>query len=335
MNRISSSADPLVSVILPVYNAARFIQESITSILEQTFTSLELIVVDDCSTDKTVDVVKQFNDGRIRLITLTENKGYPFAMNVGIGVSSGYYIARMDADDVSSPTRLEEQVKALTKYSGAAFCGVARYRITPGGKMYVDKKVPSVYYKEETWKDLLNGTRIFTDPSVMAEKEKIQAVGGYRTFQRSGMDVDLWFRLMEKYGAGVTITKPLFGKRLEPNSIIFKPQTVLINQVPRVLAIQRMENEQDDYQRNGWIDMDRYLAEGQVVKKKASDNLQLSLGAWVTCFFLGDFYGCSIYWRSILSLKDRSTPVIELLVKKIFARLRHNPYRQIRHIQNV
>lgn len=326
---------PLVSVILPSYNAENLIQDAIQSILDQTFKDWELIIVDDASNDNSVKVIKTFKDERIRLIQLDINSGYPTAMNAGIEKAKGKFIARMDADDVSAPSRLAEQVKAIELNPQAAFCGVARYRITPGGKMYVDKKESPVYYKEETWNDLLKGTRIFTDPSVMAEKEKIQAVGGYRTFQRSGMDVDLWFRLMEKYGPGITITKPLFGKRLEPNSIIFKPQTVLINQVPRVLAMQRKENRMDDYQREGKIDIERYLSEGLVIKKNTFDNLQLSLGAWVTCLFLGDFRGCSIYWRSILTLKEQSTPVVRMLLRKILTRLRHNPYRQIRHIQNV
>ncbi|MEQ8361384.1 MAG: glycosyltransferase family 2 protein [Cyclobacteriaceae bacterium] len=325
----------LISVILPCFNAASTIRSSVQSILDQTLNDWELIVVDDASTDASVSIVESFVDDRINLIQLTQNIGYPTAMNEGIAKAKGKYIARMDADDVSASTRLEEQVKVLENSPRAAFCGVARYRITPGDKMYVDKKQSAAYCKTESWDDLLLGSRIFTDPSVVVEKERILNVGGYRTFQRSGMDVDLWFRLMERYGSCVTITKPLFGKRLEPNSIIFKPQTALINQVPRVLAIQRSKTGVDDYQRNGRIDMDRYVSEGLVVMKRDSDNLQLSLGAWVTCFFLGDFYGCSIYWKSILALEKNPTMVVMLLFKKIIKRLRHNPYRQIWSIQNV
>lgn len=317
---------PLISVVMPSYNAAAYINSAILSIINQTLTDWELIIVDDASQDNTVQIIKSIDDPRIKLVEQPSNQGYPFAMNVGIDVASGTYIARMDADDVSAPTRLEEQIQALENNSQAGFCGTARYRITPGGKMYIDKIKQSSLYKIETWDDLINGTRVFTDPSVMAEKERILAVGGYRTFQRSGMDVDLWFRLMEQYGYCVTITKPLFGKRLEPDSIIFKPQTALINQVPRVLAKQRRETGFDDYQRDGRIDLDTYVSEGLVVAKSASDTLQLSLGAWVTCLMLGDFYGCSLYWKQINSLRDNSTPVFIPLIRKIIFRFLNNPY---------
>lgn len=319
-----------ISVILPCFNAASSIHSSVQSILDQTLNDWELIVVDDASTDESVSIVKSFSDSRINLIQLERNSGYPTAMNEGITMAKGKYIARMDADDVSAPSRLEEQVKVLEGNPQAAFCGVARYQITPGGKMYVDKKQPTTYCKAESWDDLLQNERMFTDPSVMAEKERILAVGGYRTFQRSGMDVDLWFRLMEKYGPSITITTPLFGKRLEPNSIIFKPQTILINQIPRVLAMQRKATGLDDYQRDGRIDLDRYVSEGLVVEKSTSDTLQLSLGAWASCLMLGDFYGCSLYWKQINSLRDNSTAVFMPLIRKIISRLRNNPYRKMR-----
>jgi len=320
----------VVSVILPSYNSEKVIGKAIQSILDQTFKDWELFIVDDASTDRSIAVVKKIKDNRIKLIKLSINNGYPVAMNVGIAKAKGKYIARMDADDVSAPSRLEEQVKVLEGNPKAAFCGVARYQITPGGKMYADKIQPTTYCIAESWDDLLQNKRIFTDPSVMAERERIMAVGGYRTFQRSGMDVDLWFRLMEKYGPSITITKPLFGKRLEPNSIIFKPQTILINQIPRVLAMQRRETGLDDYQRDGRIDLNRYVEEGLVVKKSASDTLQLSFGAWVNCLMLGDFYGCSLYWKQINSLRDNSTAVFMPLISKIISRLRNNPYRKMR-----
>lgn len=319
-----------VSIVLPCYNSKATIAGAIDSIISQTFKNWELIVVDDDSTDNTLQIIQEFSEDRIKLISLKTNSGYPTAMNVGIEKSMGKYIARMDADDVSAPSRLEEQVKVLEGNPKAAFCGVARYQITPGGKMYVDKIQPTTYCIAESWDDLLQNKRIFTDPSVMAERERIMAVGGYRTFQRSGMDVDLWFRLMEKYGPSITITKPLFGKRLEPNSIIFKPQTILINQIPRVLAVQRRETGLDDYQRDGRIDLNRYVLEGLVVKKSTSDTLQLSLGAWASCLMLGDFYGCSLYWKQINSLRDNSTAVFMPLIRKIISRLRNNPYRKMR-----
>jgi glycosyltransferase involved in cell wall biosynthesis len=162
----------LVSVILPCYNSESLIGQAVKSILNQTFEDWELIIVDDASTDQSFNIVTGIQDNRIKLVQLSKNSGYPVAMNEGIAMAKGKYIARMDADDVSAPTRLQEQLKALELHPHASFCGVARYRITPGGKIYSDKKKPESYYLLETWENLLQGNRIFTDPSVMMEKEK-------------------------------------------------------------------------------------------------------------------------------------------------------------------
>lgn len=324
--------NPIVSVILPVYNTERYIKDAVFSILNQTFSSLELIIVDDFSSDNTLKVVGEFSDDRLKVISLKENKGYPFAMNTGIEASTGHYIARMDADDVSAPKRIHEQVKALTIHPEASFCGVARYRITPGGKMYADKAVPDRYYKKETWQDLFCGSRIFTDPSVMAAKEKILAVGGYRTFQRSGMDVDLWFRLMERYGDCVTITFPLFGKRLEPGSIIFKTETALINQIPRVLAEQRKHTGIDDVQKTGKPDIEKYKRDGKIRLPAKSDHFSIQLGACASCLMLHDWNGALVYWK-ILKQKSRDAGVsrwsiLNAIWKKIRQRVLNNPHKR-------
>src|SRR5882762_2386554 len=131
--------NPLVSVILPCYNAQQFIASAIESIKDQTLKSWELIIVDDGSIDASADIIRQHLAANIILIHLKSNKGYPSAMNSGIAAARGEFIARMDADDICLPARLEEQVKALKKYPDASFCGLNRFRITPGGEMYVDR----------------------------------------------------------------------------------------------------------------------------------------------------------------------------------------------------
>jgi hypothetical protein len=172
----------------------------------------------------------------------------------------------------------------------------------------------------------------------MAEKEKILAVGGYRTFQRSGMDVDLWFRLMEKYGPCITITAPLFGKRLEPGSLVFKPETALINQVPRVLARQRKEQGTDAVQRGEPIDLQAWLNAGLLKPVTARDQLALSIGACVTCLTLGDWHGSSVYFASAARMNGGILNRLRLLwqvMKKFMERLRNNPYKPYQLRQDV
>lgn len=100
----------LVSVIMPVYNKASFICEAIISILNQTYKNFELIIVDDGSSDRSAELVKKFNDSRIRLIQLKENHGVSYATNKALEAAKGSYILRMDADDISYPKRLEKQL---------------------------------------------------------------------------------------------------------------------------------------------------------------------------------------------------------------------------------
>lgn len=98
-----------VSVITPMYNCEKFISETIESVLNQTYTNWEMIIIDDCSTDKSKQIVKQYieRDKRIRLIALNENSGAAVARNKGIEVSSGRFIAFLDGDDLWEPNKLE------------------------------------------------------------------------------------------------------------------------------------------------------------------------------------------------------------------------------------
>lgn len=114
---------PTVSVILPVYNTKMYIKESVESILQQTFSDFELLIIDDASTDGTQDIIKGFIDNRIVFIQKEKNSGYTQSLNSGIEFAKGKYIARMDADDISLPQRLEKQVAFLEAHEEVVVCG--------------------------------------------------------------------------------------------------------------------------------------------------------------------------------------------------------------------
>ncbi|MCY3864790.1 MAG: glycosyltransferase family 2 protein, partial [Chloroflexi bacterium] len=106
---------PLVSVVMPVYNREIFVAEAIESILEQTFSDFEFVIVDDGSQDRSPEIIRQYErrDDRIRFLAFKQNKGKAAAKNFGIEAAQGQYIAGMDSDDVSLPQRLEKQVEFL------------------------------------------------------------------------------------------------------------------------------------------------------------------------------------------------------------------------------
>ena len=110
----------LVSIIMPTYNCGRFIAESIRSVLAQTYTNWELIIVDDCSTDKTEDVVASFDDPRIHYLRNEQNEGAALTRNRALREAKGRYIAFLDSDDLWLPTKLERQIAFLER-NGYAF----------------------------------------------------------------------------------------------------------------------------------------------------------------------------------------------------------------------
>jgi glycosyltransferase involved in cell wall biosynthesis len=118
-----STGNPLVSVVMPVYNAERYVHDAVRSILQQTHAHLELIVVNDGSTDGSVAVLEQFDDPRMCVIHNPRNMGLVASLNVGIAAAHGRYIARMDADDEAMPTRLAAQVQHMEQYPEVGLCG--------------------------------------------------------------------------------------------------------------------------------------------------------------------------------------------------------------------
>src|SRR5688500_18170797 len=110
------SDDPKVSVVMPVYNTARYLRESIESILNQTFSDFEFLIIDDASTDESVAIVRSYSDKRIKLIQKPINTGYTESLNMAIDLAKGKYIARMDSDDLSLNDRFEKQYRYMEQY---------------------------------------------------------------------------------------------------------------------------------------------------------------------------------------------------------------------------
>ena len=112
-----------MSVIMPVYNGEKYLKEAIDSILNQTFSDFEFIIVNDCSSDNTEDIIKSYKDNRIVYLKNEENSGVATTLNRGLDIAKGEYIARMDADDISLPKRFEKQVDFMDKNKNCIICG--------------------------------------------------------------------------------------------------------------------------------------------------------------------------------------------------------------------
>lgn len=140
--------EPLVSVLMTAYNSGKYIEEAIKSILNQTYHNLELIIVEDASTDSTLQVIKQFSDDRIRLFCNEKNSGTLYGMQKAFGLARGEYIAVLDSDDVSLPKRIEKQVSFLQAHPEVMLCATKADYIVKG------KRVKIPYSKMKTMEEL-------------------------------------------------------------------------------------------------------------------------------------------------------------------------------------
>jgi len=115
--------NPKVTVLMPVYNGEKYIREAIESILRQTFTDFEFLIVNDGSTDKSIEIIQSYNDSRIKLVNNERNLGLIATLNKGLDLARGKYIARMDCDDISLPERLKKQVEFMNTHPEVGACG--------------------------------------------------------------------------------------------------------------------------------------------------------------------------------------------------------------------
>lgn len=203
---------PLVSVVMPVFNAEKYLRESIESILSQTFETFEFIIINDGSNDDSVEIINSYNDKRIVLID-QENTGLPTALNNGIKIAKSKYIARMDADDISLPIRLKEQYDYLEKNNNVIAVGTHANIIDMDGN-YVCNSRKSLS-NEEICKNFPETP--FIHPSVMFRKEMYLKAGGYLNVPI--VEDVLFFISMSKLGNLENLDLTLINYRLSPQAI--------------------------------------------------------------------------------------------------------------------
>lgn len=156
---------PIISVLMSVYNSERYLSESIESILNQSFTNFEFIIINDGSTDSSLEIIKSYKDPRICLICNKKNIGLAKSLNIGIKSSCGKYIARMDADDVSFSSRLEKQLDFMEIHLDVGVCG--SWSVTFLENKRTLKKVPTQHKQICT---MLLSKNSIAHPSVIMRK---------------------------------------------------------------------------------------------------------------------------------------------------------------------
>ena len=180
---------------MPCFNAESFIDESITSILQQSFTDFELILINDGSTDKTLDIIRHYASSDARIVVIDkENSGQTDSMNVGIIKSQGRFIARLDNDDIAFPDRLKEQVTYMRKSPDVVLLGTCAFEIDEFGEIIKAEDYPN---NQSLLKNLIKLKRFFSHSSAMFRSSIVKRIHGYNPRIQIAQDYDLWLRLSE------------------------------------------------------------------------------------------------------------------------------------------
>ena len=231
---------PAISVLMPVYNGSRWLESSIESILKQTLIDFELIIVNDGSTDLSLEIAlsAQEQDSRVRVISLRENKGLSNALNLGLASAKGVWIARLDADDLSMPSRLKEQLSFLEDHPDVVLLG--------SGCSLVDEDDISIssylypFSHSSIYRRLIWTRSCFPHSSVIFKRDIALSLGGYSELFRRSQDIDLWLRLSE-VGRLACLPKPLCSVRVHSSrlssedggarQIVFSSLAILLHRV--------------------------------------------------------------------------------------------------------
>ncbi len=186
--------NPYISIVLPTYQGQKTVGSTIKSLQNQSFKNFELIIIDDCSTDKTSDVINSFlkNDPRIRFIQHKKNIGLASTLNEGILLSRSNLIARIDQDDEAMPDRLKIQYSFMNKNKKVAVAGSFVYLM--GRDKKFDKMLSFPTDSKAIRSELIKSNCIF-HPSVIMRKKSVVNIGGYRKAYKNAEDYDLWLRL--------------------------------------------------------------------------------------------------------------------------------------------
>lgn len=238
----------LISVIMPAYNRGDMIVDSVRSVSDQTYANLELIVVDDGSTDNTSEVVRNYPDNRIRLIEIP-NQGAYVARNTGIEQSRGEYIAFLDSDDLWLPAKLEMQL-ACAQENQVEFVFTNGFNFEEGEAEYHMNSMTRALRifgsnrKGQYYHELLGGNFIATS-SVMMSRRLINEVGFFVNEKRRRLDYEMWLRVAETHEMGF-IPEGLFLRKLHSGSLSR-------NEVARLRDLQYVYDlESERCVRNGW-----------------------------------------------------------------------------------
>ncbi len=207
--------EPKITVLVPAYNAEKYIHQAIDSVLGQSFTDFELLIINDGSTDGTEKIIRSYNDERIRLINQS-NQGIAAALNLGLLNANAELVARFDADDICMPDRLKQQYDFLNAHPGYIIVGCDADYIDRDGEYVFTCTMPA--HTDEEIQELTSSKCPFIHSAVLFRKEAVLQAGGYDANAFAFQDHLLWSKII-KQGKACNLDAKLLSVRLNPESI--------------------------------------------------------------------------------------------------------------------
>lgn len=203
---------PILSILMPVYNVENYIEEAVYSILNQTFRDFELIILDDCSPDKSLQIVKKIIDPRIRIYHGEKNVGLANILNVGLKLARGKYIGRMDSDDISDLSRFERQIHYMESHPDVDLCSCAMELFGAKNDIWIrnsnfeEIKISALFFSP-----ILHASSVWRRKSF----EELE----FRQEMVPAEDYDLWTRAIAKGLKLINIPEVLYKYRIHPTQI--------------------------------------------------------------------------------------------------------------------
>ncbi len=237
---------PAISVVMSVYNGKKYLQESVDSILNQTCKDFEFIVVNDGSTDDSLDMLLEYQAKDNRLLIVTQsNIGLTRSLNRGIRLADSEFIARQDADDISLPKRFERQLDYMKTHTEVAVVGCLGDFFNVNGILRTTK---TPKYSREGIKRHLVRKNLFMHGSAMVRKSCLEKVGFYREFFRHAQDYDLWLRLSQYFDIDI-LSEHLYQYRVTAEAISVSkwPIQKQYADIARKLHTERLAAGKDSY----------------------------------------------------------------------------------------
>ena len=218
---------PLVSVVIPTYNYGRYVGETVESALAQTYPHVEILVVDDGSTDDTRQRLAAYGN-RLRYL-YQENRGLSAARNAGIRAAQGEFVALLDSDDLWLPEKLGQQVAVWVREPDFGLVATERFAIDETGRRldYDKERCSRSGFCELTMRDLLEFPA-FSPSSVLARKDVLLAVGGFDEGLTAVEDMEMWVRVAARFRV-LRLNATLTAQRFHPNSMSHQPDSMLRN----------------------------------------------------------------------------------------------------------